>query len=309
MIEKEKFEEAKRLYKTANADQKYVLESLFPELKESEDEKISREITEFIVNVHNGNYEKPYDCTIGTWLAWLDKQVGKDKLIQELGKYKVKYTQEILSQQLEKHSKQKTTNKVEPKFKVGDWVLNNVCFPVQITSIKDGMYIFTEGDAMSVSFVDENYHLWTIQDAKDGDVLCTYECDEPKIVFIIKGTPKKHYALSYYCYYNIMYPHFKSDSERGCLVPNDEDVKPATKEQCDTLFAKMKKVGYKWDEEKKELRKMEQKSNDKLDPLIDDEIDLWIKENSNIHHNNNDIVELMRNMAYYVATLTRNLYR
>lgn len=37
-------------------------------------------------------------------LAWLEKQAGKDKLIQELGKYKVKYTQEILSQQLEKQA-------------------------------------------------------------------------------------------------------------------------------------------------------------------------------------------------------------
>lgn len=37
-------EEAKRLYKTANADQRYVLEKLFPELAESEDEKIRKEI-------------------------------------------------------------------------------------------------------------------------------------------------------------------------------------------------------------------------------------------------------------------------
>lgn len=33
MTEKEKFKEAKRLYQTANADQRYVLETLFPELK------------------------------------------------------------------------------------------------------------------------------------------------------------------------------------------------------------------------------------------------------------------------------------
>ena len=64
-----------------------------------------------------------------------------------------------------------------------------------------------------------------------------------------------------------------------------------------------------WDEGKKKLRKIVQNSNDRLDPLIDEEIDLWIKENSNIHHNNNDVVGLMRDMAYYVATLTRNLYK
>lgn len=107
--------------------------------------------------------------------------------------------------------------------------------------------------------IDKSASVFTIQDAKDGDVLCTYECDEPKIVFILKGTPKKHYALSYHCYYNIMYPHFAPDSEKGCLAPNDEDVKPATKEQRDILFAKMKEAGYEWDAEKKELKKISQR--------------------------------------------------
>ena len=37
-------------------------------------------------------------------------------------------------------------------------------------------------------------------------------------------------------------------------------VYPATKEQRDTLFAKMKEAGYIWDAEKKELKKIEQKS-------------------------------------------------
>ena len=32
------------------------------------------------------------------------------------------------------------------------------------------------------------------------------------------------------------------------------DVKPATKEQRDLLFSKMKEAGYEWDSEKKELK-------------------------------------------------------
>ena len=43
MTQEEKLKEAKRLYESANADQRYVLESLFPELKESEEEKIRKE--------------------------------------------------------------------------------------------------------------------------------------------------------------------------------------------------------------------------------------------------------------------------
>ena len=34
-----------------------------------------------------------------------------------------------------------------------------------------------------------------------------------------------------------------------------DEVTPATKEQCDLLFAKMKEAGYEWDNDKKELMK------------------------------------------------------
>ena len=37
------------------------------------------------------------------------------------------------------------------------------------------------------------------------------------------------------------------------------DAKPASKEQRDILFSKMKKAGYEWDAEKKELKKIKQK--------------------------------------------------
>ena len=91
---------------------------------------------------------------------------------------------------------------------------------------------------------------------KDGDILCTYECYKPKIVFILKGTPKKHYALRYHCYYNIMYPYFESDSKKGCLAPNDEDLKLATKEQRDLLFQKMEEAGYEWSDKDRKLIKI-----------------------------------------------------
>ena len=68
MAQEEKYEEAKRLYKTANADQRYVLEKLFPEFKESDDERIKREIIEYI---KTGTYHKD-------WIAWLEKQ-GEQK--------------------------------------------------------------------------------------------------------------------------------------------------------------------------------------------------------------------------------------
>jgi len=78
---KEKLEEAKRLYETANADQRYVLESLFPELKESEDEKIRKVLIDYFKR-----YKEQEECGIKTFygiptdniLAWLEKQ-GEQK--------------------------------------------------------------------------------------------------------------------------------------------------------------------------------------------------------------------------------------
>lgn len=73
MAQKEKLEEAKRLYQTANADRRYVLESLFPELKESEDERIRKEIYQFV-------YEQRPEKE---WIAWLEKQGSQNNTEDE----------------------------------------------------------------------------------------------------------------------------------------------------------------------------------------------------------------------------------
>lgn len=157
-----------------------------------------------------------------------------------------------------------TADKVKPKFHEGEWIIQENIGVYKVIEVCKSWYevVDNQNNHYSIGF-DKEYmcHLWTPQDAKDGDVLCTYECCEPKIVFILKGAPKKPYVLGYHCYYNIMYPHFGSDSEKGCLAPNDEDVTPATKEQCDLLFQKMKEEGYEWNAEKKEIKKIEEEFN------------------------------------------------
>lgn len=74
---KEKLEEAKRLYETANADQKYVLESLFPEIRESDDERIRREIINYL-QWRRDNAELSKQNIFNNWLAWLEK-MGEQK--------------------------------------------------------------------------------------------------------------------------------------------------------------------------------------------------------------------------------------
>lgn len=93
MTEKEKtkaydeaIERAKKLYS------KGIAEEIFPELKESEDDKIRKEIISILRNAYWTSNKNRFNELV----AWFEKQRDKDKLIQELGEYKVKYTQEVL---------------------------------------------------------------------------------------------------------------------------------------------------------------------------------------------------------------------
>lgn len=149
---------------------------------------------------------------------------------------------------------QKTVDKTEPKFKVRDWILNDVCFPLQIASIRDGMYVFTEGDAISVSFVDEHLHLWTIQDAMDGDVLVGK--DGHPFIFTGEFDVQDDNPTAY-CGIN---SDDKFITGKGSHWTFKDGIKPATKEQRELLFAKMKEAGYEWDAEKKEVKKIEPKN-------------------------------------------------
>lgn len=83
MNNEEKLKEAKRLYQTANSDQKYVLESLFPELKENEDEKIRKAVIEMIHDTPNIECEENYNVRKEDVIAWLEKQEHIDE--NELG--------------------------------------------------------------------------------------------------------------------------------------------------------------------------------------------------------------------------------
>ena len=74
-----------------------ITEGIFPELKESDDEKMRNFIINELACLRATN-EKDSDRyeELTNAIAWLEKQRDKDKLIQELGEYKVKYTQEVL---------------------------------------------------------------------------------------------------------------------------------------------------------------------------------------------------------------------
>lgn len=74
-----RLEKARRLYKTANQDQKYVLESLFPELKMTEDEQFRKRILEELydgLRKFDGELKRQFEFAI----AWLEGQ-GENSVV------------------------------------------------------------------------------------------------------------------------------------------------------------------------------------------------------------------------------------
>ena len=287
----EAIEKARKVYNNIspeNSSVKKILEKAFPELKENEDEntdeKVRKALIKLVTNHASIDLFIEYDIHLDEALSWLEKQgehanfrskiqVG-DKVTRNEDGMLVNLSQ--LDRVAKKHNitgigsknaqgklgemikNLKPADKVEPKFKVGDWIL--IDNPCQIESIdNNGNYVVQYCDTeethiLSRNFCDSHFRLWTIQDAKDGDVLAN-----GTIVLIVDhlGTFESR---------PIIYSWYFADSKKfygmGTSEPDRWEVKgftPATKEQRDTLFTKMKESGYEWDSEKKELKKIEQK--------------------------------------------------
>lgn len=156
----------------------------------------------------------------------------------------------------EKKQKQKPVNKVEPKFKVKDWIANRGGNPCYVESIFGDCYELWSCEGFKytkpIININYNYHLWTIHDAKDGDVLVdSYSKDS--IIILYKGIDKERSILAH-CGWNGYNFSIKTNGlgYGGYL--------PATKEQRNLLFQKIKEAGYEWDAEKKELKKIKLKT-------------------------------------------------
>lgn len=274
------------------------MEYLFPELKESEDERIRKALIVYLRSILSN--KKYGDKFIESWIDWLEKQgknnmgiseATKQELEDSLHKALEKETSESCNEFLEKQGEQKpfdyenaniqqkdfapksaleaakeekvnnqncikSTDKVESKFKVKDWIVRDCDgFTVSIESVRDGIYYFNEGGKLPVKSVDDIYHLWTIQDAKDGDVLYTSSTASNE-VFIFKGLTIEGY-IECYCSYDSEDKY--REGKYHFIGKPTFMTHPATKEQRDLLFQKMHEAGYEWDAEKKELRKIEQK--------------------------------------------------
>jgi hypothetical protein len=158
-----------------------------------------------------------------------------------------------------------TNNK--PKFKVGDWVIDKHGMVQQITDVRKNIYkpiyeystISYSLGILSYGSFSENVkdiRLWNIKDAKDGDVLYSGE-----VIFIfnrIKGE-------WIHCYCTLHRDgSFISENYDLMHIKLCKEVQPATKEQRELFFQKMKDAGYEWDSDKKELKKIEKAKTRKM---------------------------------------------
>ena len=305
MTQEDKLKEARKLYETANKDQKYVLEKLFPELIESEDERIRESLLKYLHTLPN-HYAHSGVCA-PEWIAWLEKQGEQPKKVSIwkhwsgngiagngegkpicLIKYGHTYSlssclglecdyielselDKLLSEKQDEqeepqvyetedgevitYSESEGYKVVKPKFHEGEWVVRGKTI-AQILDVQEQYYVGLDidgNDFTSSRFLSgDKIHLYTIQDAKDGDVL-----SDGTTIFIFKDLLSDGSVMSY-CDYDIN----SGESDAFCPLSVNlmcSKITPATKEQRDQLEKAMADVGYEWDAEKKELKKIEQK--------------------------------------------------
>ena len=178
--------------------------------------------------------------------------VGKDtdgqplinnvRIIEKIDNYRVKE---------KKQGEQKPTDKVEPKFKVGDWVTNGE-YNWKVTAINFLYYTLQsqDGDTVddTIANVNKYLHHWTIQDAKDGDVL---SWNDSNCIVLFKSIHDEDTFNGYG-----FISHCTGKFESWEFYTGLKGAHPATKEQRELLFQKIKESGYEWEADAKKLTKI-----------------------------------------------------
>lgn len=267
-------------------EQKEKLENIFPELKEkeTEDERIRKAIIAYINHgQHNGVSNKDM-------IAWLEKQDEQKPYGQrkECEDCQSNYAGECKGFCQMERDEQKPIDKVESKFHEGEWIIHQGTENIyQVIARIDNQYQLKYGDNYTVqkcADVDRCARLWNItKDAKDGDVLYLQH-EGVEHIIIYKRLFKKnfHTILSVRCAYDGSTNDFFEDVDYYHCITSERDEKeihPATKEQRDLLFSKMKEAGYEWDAEKKELKKMEVVSKESEDERIREQLCDFLRDN------------------------------
>lgn len=271
---------------------KEEVKKMLPELRENEDEKIRKNII---------NYLSLYKDSIGeefkSWIAWLEAQVKKKPVntdyisgirkellsiednaeningLTENQWVSIRAAHRLLGECIDKE--QNPVNKVESKFKIEEkkWYVCTQTYVLRgkIVVIKGQTYQAEKDNVIKGEdgclFIDRHdgkasdyFRSWTIDDAKNGNVLC-YGNEISLYKHDIKNCTKQETTFGgfvYYCCYDGK--RFVVDSLYSLTEQDKMDIHPATKEQRDQLEKAMADAGYRWNADEKKLEKIEQKT-------------------------------------------------
>lgn len=177
-------------------------------------------------------------------------KIDLEKLICSLAERNI-FLRDALNEQGFEYKDGEIVEVQKPKFKVGDWIVQEDIGVYKVVEVCESWYevVDNEDKHYSIGF-DKEYmcHIWTIQGAKDGDVLALIS---GQCIFLFDGNNKE------YCHYSKITDNFSPNYDYMGFIQHQ--FVPATKEQRDLLFQKMHEAGYEWDADKKELKKIEPK--------------------------------------------------
>ena len=137
----------------------------------------------------------------------------------------------------------------EPKFHEGQWIVKENVGVYKVIEVYESWYdvVDDKDQFYSISFDDEYMcHLWTIKDAKDGDVLTANGC-----VVIFEKIDGLN--IKFHCYFH--YIGFEPSTYIDSLQ-NQTAFRPSTKIERERLFKIMKEDGYEWSSDQRKLIKI-----------------------------------------------------
>ena len=219
--------------------------TIFPELTELEDERIRQKFIKLVKMSNEVGGFALHKWEADEMLAWLEKQSEQkstDTCCSSI----------INDKEFPASEKRNFGYFIKPKFHEGDWVVDNKSgITQQVLDFRGGIYTCTY-NSFTID-CESNYHLWTIKDAKNGDVL---QLGTVTAIF-------KKYIGQEKC---ICYCSIDEDGVFEIPIEDGEDniygctnTTPATKEQRALLFAKMEEAGYEYNLNKKELKNVDKK--------------------------------------------------
>ena len=262
-----------------------ILDEIFPELKDIEDKKIRKDLKELVELCVRWDFITRGESK--TMLNWIENKGNYSIIVRAIKRrkeilsreknYSINYNdklslggriamlEELLVFLNEMQDDQKDDDIItdsenngdkdfEPKFHKGQWIVKENFGVYKVIEVCESWYEVVDDKYKhySISFDDEYMcHLWTIKDAKDGDVLTT---NGGVVIFEkIDGLNIKSHC---YFYYNGFKPSLYIED----ILQNQTAFRPATKEEREILFKIMKEDGYEWSSEQRKLIKIKKTS-------------------------------------------------